>query len=146
MLKRTSSLKRTEFKRTGTLHRGPSELKARRRTARRTKPLACRSESTIKQREAIFQAELVASLAHITWCERCGKTGVHLDHAHRVKRWVIWHLPEDEQRAEYMMAVKADRQCHDRWDKGVMPNDATETRNERMLREVTELIARRENQ
>lgn len=41
------------------------------------------------------------------------------------------------------MAVKADRRCHLRWDQGVMPDDAEETRNERMMREITELIEKR---
>lgn len=66
-----------------------------------------------KRQHNIWARWLAKALALITWCERChARPGPdYLDTAHRLKRDLIGWRTEDD-RAEYMTAVKLCRNCH----------------------------------
>lgn len=84
-----------------------------------------------------WDRELTKALEEIDWCEKCGRTDMHLEKAHRVKRRFIgWE--SDLDRLEYFMSVKLCRPCHQGLDEAT--GDHT---HKRMFEAVTSLIKSR---
>lgn len=119
------------------MNRGTSQL-ARKPFRSAPKPMRAVGQSTRAKLERRLRPQLVASLAEIHWCEKCGVVGP-TDIAHRVKRRFIWALPtEAEQIAEYMTAAKLCRKCHQGYDEATGPDP-----HQRMYDGITALIQRR---
>lgn len=106
------------------------------------KALRPRSESRKQILEAQWNTELEITLAPITWCERCGRSGCRLDRAHRLKRakipvkndLVAW-------KKEYFMVAKLCRGCHNFVEYGTKDEPGT---HERMFELVTNIIEQRD--